>query len=432
MRRKTTIQFIKDAKKIHGDKYDYSLVEYKNNTIKVKIICPVHGVFEQKPVCHLKGNGCPICGGSLKHTNESFIAKAREVHGDKYDYSKVNYVNTYTKVKIGCSVHGYFLQAPTNHLSGRICPMCAREHAATVLSLNKSEFIKRANKIHNNYYSYKKTQYKSSNLKVIITCPKHGDFEQLPASHLKGHGCFKCKGSSKKTKDIFIAEAQKVHGSKYLYNKVCYTNNKNPVIITCPKHGDFRQIPTDHLSGKGCSFCGKDNLRKTTSQFITKALEMHGNKYDYSKVKYINSNTKVEIICPKHGSFWQRVDTHLAGSGCPCCSESKGEKEIHTYLKNNNIPFTPQYKFDNCKNKRPLPFDFAIFNEDGSLRCLIEYQGKQHFEPNEFFGGKKGFEYILKTDTIKVDYCKNNKILLYHINYFDNLEEKLNQILKHF
>jgi rubrerythrin len=121
----TKDDFIRSARKVHGDKYDYSKVVYKNNKTDVCIICPIHGEFYQTPNSHLKGRGCPICGGTKKSTKEDFIIKAKQVHGDKYDYSKVVYVNNQIKVCIICPIHGEFYQTPKNHLSGQGCPKCS-------------------------------------------------------------------------------------------------------------------------------------------------------------------------------------------------------------------------------------------------------------------------------------------------------------------
>ena len=128
MRKLTNAEFIEKSKAIHGDKYDYSLVDYQNQLIKVKIICKHHSIFEQKPKDHLNWRGCPICGGTYKKYNtKGFIQKAKEIHGDKYDYSLVDYQNLSTKVKITCFEHGVFEQIADNHLRGSICPACSRE-----------------------------------------------------------------------------------------------------------------------------------------------------------------------------------------------------------------------------------------------------------------------------------------------------------------
>lgn len=120
----TKKEFIERVSKIHGDRYDYSLVEYNGIYEKVKIICPVHGVFEQKPTIHIRGSGCFKCFGTPKSNKEEFIKKAKEVHGDLYDYSLVEYKTNKKYVKIICSKHGVFKQRPDNHIQGFTCPKC--------------------------------------------------------------------------------------------------------------------------------------------------------------------------------------------------------------------------------------------------------------------------------------------------------------------
>ena len=185
--------FIEKARNIHGDKYDYSKVEYKNNRTKVCIICPIHGEFWQRPFSHINlRQGCIHCGGKYKKTNKEFIEKARNIHGDKYDYSKVEYKNNKTKVCIICPIHGEFWQTPTNHLSGKGCQKCAREKITDASRLKFNEFIVRANKIHNNKYEYIPKDIKNEKEKIDIKCPTHGIFSQEIDSHLHGHGCPKC------------------------------------------------------------------------------------------------------------------------------------------------------------------------------------------------------------------------------------------------
>jgi very-short-patch-repair endonuclease len=121
---KTTKSYIIEAINIHKNKYDYSLVEYINGKSKIKIICPEHGIFEQEAISHLSGNGCPDCGGSKKLTTKIFIERAISKHGNKYDYSLVEYINMKTKVKIICPDHGIFEQLPQKHLIGQSCKLC--------------------------------------------------------------------------------------------------------------------------------------------------------------------------------------------------------------------------------------------------------------------------------------------------------------------
>ena len=317
---KTTEDWIKDAKKIHGDKYDYSKAKYVDAKTKICIICPIHGEFWQEASSHLMGRGCPNCGKEIRvnkqvSTSEKFIKSAKEVHGDKYDYSKVKYTKAREKVCIICPIHGEFWQTPDAHLRQKQgCPKCSGKKVST------EEFIKKAKKIHNNRYNYSKVEYINAKAKVCITCPIHGEFWQLPEVHLRGGGCPKCSGKNITTEE-FINRAREVHGDKYDYSKVKYGDSKTKVCIICPKHGEFWQLPGNHLRGKGCILCSKPVYN--TNSFIEEAKKVHGDKYDYSKAKYTKAIEKVCIICPIHGEFWQTPNSHLRGQGCPKCGGSK-------------------------------------------------------------------------------------------------------------
>jgi hypothetical protein len=357
-KRKTKEEFIDNAKKVHGEKYDYSKVEYANNKTKVIIICPKHGEFPQIPKSHLKGRGCPSCIIKTSNTKE-FIDKAKKVHGEKYDYSKVEYVHSKIQVTIMCSKHGEFLQIPSNHLRGHRCPACV-----------------------DNKFNIKK----------------------------------------------FIDKAKKVHGEKYDYSKVEYTNSKTKVMIICPKHGEFPQIPNIHLMRHGCPLCGTITKTSNTKEFIDKAKKVHGKKYDYSKVKYINAGIQITIICPKHGEFPQTPTVHLMGHGCPSCNESKGEKKITTILSKIGLKFKPQARFVTCKYKNPLPFDFVIKITD-NIGALIEYHGEHHYKPvnwNSKMSRKQmmtNLKIIKKRDKIKKEWAKKQSIPLLVIPHweFDNI-----------
>jgi hypothetical protein len=270
-----TKRFIEKAVKIHGQTYDYSEVDYVNNRTPVKIICKEHGVFLQTPDKHLNGRGCPTCGGTTRMDEKTFIEKARALHGNKYDYSEVVYVNNQTKVKIICPEHGVFEQTPHNHLKGQGCPVCGKTLTAHP-KYNENEFILEAIKVHNGKYQYDRTKYKTLRDKIYVTCPIHGDFLQIPYLHLLGSGCPEC------------------------------AHSQNGI-----------------------------NKRLSDNAFILKAKEKHGDVYDYSQVKYITAKDKVTIICKKHGPFLQTPDKHLSGCGCPKCIQpySKDELEIADYVK---------------------------------------------------------------------------------------------------
>ena len=236
MSKKTTQEFIEAAKIIHGNKYDYSKVDYKNNRTPVVIICPEHGEFEQRPEVHLRGCGCPICRwakakASLRKsvglTADQFIERARKIHGDKYDYSKVKYENTDTKVCITCPIHGEFWQTPHHHMMGIGCPACGAKQYGT------EEFIRRAREVHGNKYDYTKTNFTGKKNKVVITCPLHGDFEQLPLNHLAGRGCPECgRRFGKQEKYVLKCLTEKYKHVTYQYTNDTFLkgNRKNLTI----------------------------------------------------------------------------------------------------------------------------------------------------------------------------------------------------------
>jgi Zn finger protein HypA/HybF involved in hydrogenase expression len=173
---------------------------------------------------------------------------------------------------------------------------------------------------------------------VIIICPEHGEFRQIPYNHLIGKGCDKCardlnRSKLTKTKDKFIDDAREVHGDKYNYDNSVYINDSSKIKIECPQHGEFIQKVNHHLRGQGCPKCrwinfGNTNKSKHSNLFPERASKIHNGFYDYSKVNYVDSKTKVEIICPNHGSFYQVPANHLSGKGCPLCLQSQGEKKI--------------------------------------------------------------------------------------------------------
>lgn len=196
----TVEESINRAKAVHGDKYDYSKFIYVKNNIKACIICPKHGEFWQTPRDHFRGSGCPKCAieknaKRCRDTKESFIEKAYVIHSDKYLYANVVYKNAHTKVCITCPKHGDFYQIPNNHLNGCGCPKCRSENISSMLKGELDEFIKRSNIIHNNKYIYSFVEYKNARDYVKIICPEHGEFWQIPDSHLRGHGCPKCAKS---------------------------------------------------------------------------------------------------------------------------------------------------------------------------------------------------------------------------------------------
>jgi len=311
----TKDDFIERARGVHGTKYDYSKVEYDGNKKNVIIICKKHGEFPQSPNSHLKGFGCSHCSGKAPLTTESFIERARDVHGTKYNYSKVEYVGSKDKVIIICKKHGEFPQSPNSHLKGSGCPHCGGK-----VQLTTESFIERARDVHGTKYDYSKVKYVCIMDKVTIICLEHGEFTQQAKSHLQGFGCSHCSGKAPLTTKTFIQRAIEKHGyGTYDYSKVKYVRIMDKVTIICPEHGEFTQAPINHLhQGQGCRTCG-GSAPLTTETFTQRAIEIHGTKYDYTKVEYVRAHDNIIIICKKHGDFKQIAYSHLQGSGCPHC-----------------------------------------------------------------------------------------------------------------
>ena len=370
-----------------------------------------------------------------KKTKEEFIKEATEKHKGKYDYSKVEYVNNYTKVCISCpkSGHGEFWQTPGNHLNCQGCPKCGIKKRGRK-KLTKKEFIKRAKEAHKDKYNYSQVEYKKSNVKVCIICPKHDEFWQIPVSHTRGCGCPKCANEAngercRSSKEEFIKKAREVHGDKYDYSKVHYVNSKTKVCIICPEHGNFEQTPNSHLRGCGCPTCGfEKNIEiygYPKENFITKSRKVHGDKYDYSKVDYVNKRTKVCIICPEHGEFWQSPHNHKRGDSCPKCNLSHLERSVMNYLDEHEIAYDYQKRF-NWLGLQSLDFYLPDY------KVGVECQGEQHFFPVDFTGkgvelACKKFDKQIKRDKQKKTLCEEHGIKLLYFGNVPNYDTFLGE-----
>jgi hypothetical protein len=263
-----------------------------------------------------------------------FIEKAIKKYNGKFDYSKIDYVDTTTPVCIICPEHGEFWQKPCHHLViAHGCPQCAKD------AITKDAFIKKANLKYNNKFDYSKVEYVDSLTPVCIICPEHGEFWTSPQSHLNKktkYGCPVCGAEISKSKikacsnEKFIEKARKVHGDKYDYSKVHYVDSQTKVCIICPIHGEFWQKPSNHLTGRGCAKCGKQKMGLTKEKFITRAKELYGNRYDYSCIDNFISYKGITIFDNEKQTFFiQTPKNHLKGEGYT-------EYNIFEWYKENN------------------------------------------------------------------------------------------------
>jgi hypothetical protein len=315
-----------------------------------------------------------------------------------------------------------------------------REHTKEITELKKlttPEFKERAKKVWGDKYNYDKVDYKGVKDKVTITCPIHGDFPQTPKDHFAGkEGCDECEKEKRSiinrdTLDEFIKKAKKIHGNKYVYTKVDYRGSDVDVEIICPKHGTFTQTPNSHIGHKaGCPDCGyeksSETQRGTKDEFVNKAKKIHGNKYDYTKVDYQGYNVPVEIICNKHNFSWSVTPKshNTQKTGCPLCSESRGEKLVAEILGKLGVSYERGRTFPDCKGIcKLLPFDFYL----PKINTCIEYDGRQHYEP--VFGEEK-LKRTQASDQAKNVYCEEKGINLIRIPYTMNFKDIPSYIIK--
>jgi len=377
----------------------------------------------------------------FKLSLNEFIKLSNEKHDNKYDYSLIKeYNGHHGLIKIICPIHGEFEQKAGQHIKGSGCPKCVFVKLHNIYKSNKDEFIYKSRKVHGERYDYSFVKYKNAHTNVIIVCKKHGEFKQTPGSHLRGSGCLHCYHEQigercRLTFDEFVKRSEKLHGKKYDYSKVDYRGIYKKIIIICSKHGEFIQKPTTHLKGCGCPECGKikfiKSKTKTREKFIEEANKIHNNSYVYDKVVYKGARIKVIITCKKHGDFKQQPNNHLQGNGCPKCSNSLGEQRVERWLKEQNIIYEMQKTFDGCRNKLQLKFDFYL----PDYNMCIEYDGEQHHKG--YFAiicpekRKQNLKRIQLCDGIKTEFCKNNNINLLRVPYtkFKKIEKILEEKL---
>jgi very-short-patch-repair endonuclease len=414
----TTNDFIKSCIERHCDRYDYSLVEYKNMRSKIDIICKEHGIFIQNPKNHRDGQGCPKCYGNRNLTKEEFINLCR--NKNYYDYSliddKIIKIKSLIKV-IDKSTGLIYQQFANHHLDGLKPTKIESKSLITKLSI-----------IHNNKFDYiieKETYYSTDKIKIVNKLT-NDIFEYRVDRHLKG------MSPNKVTLNLFLYKSKEKHNDRYDYSLVKEVNgNSDKVDIICNDHGIFKQSVSGHMNlGHGCPICiGKGKW--SNDVLISEFNKVHFDLYDYSKINFEGVDIKVDIICKEHGIFSQNIHKHLKGQGCPECKQnSKGEEYIKNYLERNEIKYIRQKSFDDCKYINRLNFDFYL----PDMNTCLEFDGLQHFEPVKEFGGEKEFDLILKRDECKNKWCVENSVNLIRIRYdeFDKISEILDKKLQLF
>ena len=403
-------------------------------------------------------------------TKEEVVERARETHGDKYDYSeflKDDFIfsGKRQKIPIIChekdkegNEHGIFWQIAQNHYKRNGCPKCNREQIGYkrskikdllkegIQEKRKNEIVEKSKDAHELEYDYSlflndAFVYKGNKYKIPIIChnrfddgKEHGVFWQTANNHMKGQDCPYCaKNHITYTTEAYIKACKKIHGEKYDYSKTVYNGAHNYITFTCPIHGDISMKAYSHLQGNGCRYCA-GTYHFTREEFIKKAREVHGDKYDYSKVEYINTNTKVCIICPKHGEFWQTPAHHLSGVGCPFCNISHLERKMSQFLERHGIEYEREKTFEwlKWKKKGVMKLDFYLPQYNVGIEC----QGIQHFKEDKIYTTEI-VEKVKERDKVKRDKCNEHGVELFYYTEiklnelpYDRIYTKKKEILK--
>lgn len=429
-----TESYILRASEIHGDKFNYEKVDYKGNEIHITIMCKNGHEFHQQPFKHLSGRGCPDCNPYKKLTTETFILKSIEKHGEEFDYSEVEYINSSTPVIIKCEKGHLFQQKPSKHLIGHKCSECNPNKKMTL-----ENFIKKSIEKYGNLYKYDKVIFVDMETPVIIYNDIKGEFLQTPKSHLNTltkHSIDIINSNSEK----FLNRCLDKYGDKFEYFLDTYKDWNNYVKIRCKEHDKiFYQKPKSHLNNIGCSDCFKEKYlnsangryRTTLEDFIEKAKEKHGDRYGYDKVIYINKDTKVEIYCKEHDYYFSQTPHSHYKSGCPKCAmknhSSFPEQALYFYISKLNTDVLSRSKFFNYELDIYLPeFNFSI-EYDGSRWHKNSYE-RDIIKTNLLLKNNINIIRIREKGLLPIDNCIN----FFRLNHSEkDLTRVLNEVLSY-
>jgi len=403
--------------------------EYNGNLKPLQIIMQCGHEMKitfNKFSCVIKDYDCSVCNKILINKKKiviaghNFINNAKIKHDNKYDYSNVIYKDCETKVIITCPKHGDFEQTPTQHLRGCGCSPCAYELNGLKYAKTFDYFVQQAIEMHDNKYNYDESSFKNMTTKTIITCIKHGKFEQMPSSHVQGYGCAKCTFeqvsiNNSYTTEIFINKAKEIHGDKYDYSKVNYVKSNQKVIIICKIHGEFNQYANAHLQEHGCPYCG-NVVKLTTEQFIEESKKIHDDTYEYDDVVYDGIFNNVIIKCKIHGKFEQIAKSHLEGRGCILCGYVKSgmatRKSQQQFIDEAIKLYGDKYDYTNT--------DYITCDSEITIKCKIHgdytttpyyhLRGRECIKCKPSNYSKKSIrwlEYVEKKENIHIQHALN-------------------------
>ena len=445
----TTEQWIKKAKSIHGDRYDYSKAVYKSARTKLIVTCKEHGDFKIDPSNHIHlKRGCKICSGGnffnadnskKRLTQTQFLQRANKVAPVNLDFSKSVFHDTRTKVVVTCKIHGDFEILPSNLFQGANCRECAQTQAGRKRRVSKKDLIDRLKTKFGNLYEVDKNSVVKATSPIQLKCKTHGWFEGLIGNLLNSSGCPSCQNQraaairskqAKLSKSEIIKRFTKLHGETYSYSSSVPDGINSTIKILCHKHGYFMQKVSIHMQGKGCPDCGYEKRRVNQflqqSEIYSRLKELHGDLFIYPPNLGLELRGEVPIICREHGVFHQSLRAHLDGNGCSQCSQSLGARRVSHWLNEHEISYEVEAQIPAGKKGLPLRADFFLPEHN----MYIEYDGEQHFKPIAFFGMDEKTSISVFNEQKERDLAKENWILdngfeLLRIRFDQNVELEL-------
>lgn len=353
----------------------------------------------------------------MAYSKEQVIEMCKKIHGDKYDYSITEGVqNKLGKIKYICPIHGMREQMFHNHLQGKGCTECGKKKCGIYHKFTNDNFLEKAKKKHNlNNYDWSNFNVNNRDEKgrVEFCCKKHGKYWDWPSNFIKGYGCHICYGKEKNDNEV-KEELSKLHPELDFSNtKFSEHDEKYRIKVICPKHGEQLINYYNLLNGQGCYHCGRETTAFkntiTNEEFIKRGKEIFGDEYTYEHLDMYNRDEegKVIVTCKKHGSFKITPDNFFHSVGCPICAESNLEGEMRRFLEKNKIKFESYKKFEWLGKQH---IDFYLPEYDVGIEC----QGGQHFKPVSIFGGEDAFIKTISLDIKKRKLCKENGVKLFY------------------
>ena len=364
-RKLTTSEFIKRARKVHGELYDYTQVEYESAHKKVKIVCSIHGIFSQSPSNHLSGKGCNICGGSTPVTFNEFVLRAHQLHGGRYSYDEVSFSNMRNKTKMSCKIHGEFWQEPYVHLRPNGCSKCAKqEELQKTESTRQADFVDRLNDKFGMKITLKEDEYHAIDSELLFHCEYHGDFRATPRNVVYSkHGCSDCYKDERlkntsyfENDDSFLSwvltqQEENELFKGYTFSLLRRERFQATIAAKCNdgKHAPYEFILKRNSSNalRHCRSCvterrnvavkGAYEIKRDeyAAQWRQSISEIYGDEYDVSEVTYLTASDPIAVCCRKHGLFQTTPDLLLHGGCRSCANEELRGLYSQTYFDKN-------------------------------------------------------------------------------------------------